>query len=174
MKNKRGISVMVGYVLLITLAVVMGGILYAWLSGWIPAEVPECPEATSIVIKDYNCNLTSNRLDLTLSNNGRFDLGGYLIRVTNTSTQEIATINLGPSLIFTGRGIIFENFVLLGDLNDNSFVANDEVQNAFNITRYGNLHKVEITPARWYNQDNKVRFLSCGDVSTLRQDINCT
>ena len=48
--HKKGVSVMIGYVLLISFAVVMAGLVYHWAKTYIPREEVKCQEGVSIFI----------------------------------------------------------------------------------------------------------------------------
>ena len=93
-KNKKGISVIVGYVLLIALGIVMSVIVYSYLRTYVPKEPVACPEETSIAIRDFICNNNSYSLNLTLRNNGNFNVNGFFIYGTTTPTQELAVQDL--------------------------------------------------------------------------------
>ncbi|MDP7520887.1 MAG: hypothetical protein QF567_01490, partial [Candidatus Pacearchaeota archaeon] len=58
-KNKRGISVMIGYILLISSLVVMGTIVYNWMKTFVPTETISCPDGVSIYIKNIECESTN-------------------------------------------------------------------------------------------------------------------
>ena len=98
--SKLGVSVMIGYILLITLGIVMGVIIYQWMKTYIPKEPVECPDGASIYLKDYSCSSTN--LEITIQNNGRFSLGGYFIKAANFSDQEVPTIDLSSKILDGG------------------------------------------------------------------------
>lgn len=77
-RNKKGISVMVGYVLLIIIAVALAAGVFTFLRTFIPKEKPECPEEIHLVIQDYVCS--SGALNLTFSNKGLFTVDGVYVR----------------------------------------------------------------------------------------------
>lgn len=177
LKAKRGISEMVGYVLLVAFVIVLSVIVYAWLKTYTPRDMLECPDDTSLMIKQANCTLVSlnaYQLRLTLQNNGLFAVGGYFIHATNaSSSQELATIDLSKKvtnesnlafLLNVSSGVFFQ----VG--NDNLFEPNQEKTHVFNIS-YA-INSVEIIPLRWQEQDNRVRSASCGK-SKVSQIINC-
>lgn len=89
MKNKKAVSIMIGYILLVTAAVVMGVIVYQWLKTYVPKEAIECPDDVSLFIKDYTCNNLTKELTLALQNNGKFSIAGYFIHVKNDSAQNL-------------------------------------------------------------------------------------
>ena len=59
---------MIGYVLLITAALVMGAIVYQWLRTYVPTEVPECSEEISVFMKRYSCDPGTDKLTITIKN----------------------------------------------------------------------------------------------------------
>ena len=74
-KDKKAVSVLIGYVLLVVFAVILAAIVYQWLRTYVPTESLNCPDGASIFISD--ANYCENALSLTIKNNGRFDLAGY-------------------------------------------------------------------------------------------------
>ena len=170
--HKKGVSVMIGYVLLVSLAVFMGGILYVWMKSYIPNNPLECPEGTSIIIKSYQC--TPGSLNLTLGNNGRFDIAGYHIKATNSINQTIATIDLVPYLLNIGNVFKYavHQAVLMGTGNSNSFTPGEEITNSFDILSVGQIYLLEITPVRWQDENNRLRFVSCGNLGN-KQEVTC-
>lgn len=175
--NKKGISVIIGYVLLVGLAVVLGGIMYAWMKTYVPADSLDCPDGTSITLKSYSYACGTNGINITLHNNGRFNVAGYYIKVNNISAQGI------PSIDFSGRvstmpGVaIFQGSVLLSQGNNNSFGVGDETSNFFNWTGYGygQIYNVEIMPIRWQkDKNNKLRYVGCGIDSKYEETLTCT
>jgi len=158
-KNKKAISVMIGYVLLISAAIFMSAIVYAWLKTYVPKAALECPDTTSIFMKNYLYD--GNELQITLKNNGKFNLAGYFIRATNSPEQELATIDLSSKL-FDG-GVKVDNFILFKEGNENILGPNQETIQKFNVTEIGPIYSIEIIPTRYQEQDNKMRFVSCGN-----------
>jgi len=163
---------MIGYILLITAAVVMSIILYQWMKTYIPKEPLKCPDGVSIFIKEVNFNCTSYKLDITLKNNGMFNIAGYFIHATNSSDQELATIDLSQYLV--GGAINVSNSVIFTMWEDNSFKPNDEIINRFNLsaTGFGQIHLIEIIPTRFQEEENKIRFVSCGN-SKVKEVVSC-
>ena len=71
-KSKKAVSVIVGYVLLISFAIVIGVIVYQWMKTYVPKEDINCPDGTSLFIKRYE--YTPELLTLYLKNNGKCDI----------------------------------------------------------------------------------------------------
>ena len=144
-KNKKAVSIMIGYVILIGITMVIAGITYAWLQTYVPKDKLECPEGTSIFIQDISCSTTLSKinLEIILENNGRFNIDGYFIRATNDSTQEIATIDLSK---YSGQ----EQNGYITFPGTSPLEPNTESTTVFNIplSETGNLERLEIIPLR--------------------------
>jgi len=160
-KNKKAVSVMIGYVLLISAAIFIGVVVYAWLKTYVPKATSECPDTTSIFIKDYL--YTGDELQITLKNNGKFNLTGYFIRATNSPEQELATIDLSQKLKSEFGGITLGNSILFNESNENTLGPNSEKTHKFDLTEIGSIYSIEIIPIRYQKEDNKIRLVSCGN-----------
>ncbi|HTY43911.1 MAG TPA: hypothetical protein VMC80_01590, partial [Patescibacteria group bacterium] len=58
--SKKGVSEMIGYVILITIALVMGAIVFAWIKSYVPADSLTCPDGVSISVRDFNYDCKSS------------------------------------------------------------------------------------------------------------------
>lgn len=84
--NKKALSEIVGYVLLISISLALAGMVYTWLTYYVtPGQEVTCDEDVSVVIREFNYSCGSNSLNLTLQNRGMFNVDGYIIRVNNRS-----------------------------------------------------------------------------------------
>lgn len=174
--DKKAVSIMIGYVLLVTIAIIMGGLVYGWLKGYVAKPLIECPEETSLAIKKVSCLNNGNGLDLnlTLTNNGLFNIGGYFVKVTNSSDQELATIDIsedlredlgggkkaGGMISFTGGGF------------DNNFETGQSITNIFNITSTKQINSIEIIPIRFQEENNRKKLVTCSS-SKIREEVIC-
>jgi len=163
--GKKGISVMVSYVLLIVFVIIIGAIVYQWLKTYVPSQALECPDGVSLFIKDADFDPFDSQLIITLRNNGRFDLAGYFIHATNSSDQELPTIDLSGYLNeVESPGMIFGNSVLFIAAGDNFFQPGSENSYFFDIpSSIGEPYFIRITPTRFQDVDERQRFVSCGD-----------
>jgi hypothetical protein len=170
-KNKRAVSPVIGYVLLITFGILMSVIAYNYLKTYVPREGLKCPEGVSAFITDYTCD--SNVLNITLKNNGKFNFGGYFIYGSNDTSIEIATIVLAPKYLNNSRVPesynISNNMLISGQVN--YLKPQERVTHSFNITGL-NLSLIEIIPNRIQEINNKERFVSCGDAK-IREELTC-
>ena len=110
-KNRSGISTTIEYVLFISLAITISLIVYVWLKSYIPKDALECSDGVSILLQNYDYNCVANRLTLNLKNNGRFNIDGYYIKATNSSTQTLATKDLAKYSSPRGTGNNFVNYI---------------------------------------------------------------
>ena len=100
---KRSQAIIIGYVLLIVLAIVISIIVYKQLKSFVPRDVEECDEGVSLMSEFYVYDCTNNKLILILKNNGRFNINGFSIKAGKGET-EIATIEIGNNQ----EGILIE------------------------------------------------------------------
>ncbi|MEM1535219.1 MAG: hypothetical protein QXE64_01340 [Candidatus Pacearchaeota archaeon] len=82
--DKRGVSLIVSYVLLILLSVSLGGLVYTFLQykTRMPQEI-RCPEGVSVWLENYTKN--SDGINFTLKNIGLFNISGINIVGFNAS-----------------------------------------------------------------------------------------
>lgn len=167
--NKKGVSIMIGYVLLVTTAIIMGVIIYQWIKTYVPSDTLECPDGVSLFIKQYSYDCNNSELSLTLKNNGVFSVAGYFIYGSNKTDQELATTDLSN---YTNSGEGKGGTVLLA--MENSFDPNQEITNVFNLpnSSLGRIYSIDIIPIRFQEENNKRRFVSCGN-SKIKEIINC-
>jgi hypothetical protein len=76
--NKRGLSEMVGYVLLIGIAISLSILVFIWMSRQVPSPAEYCPEDISLYIENYRCG--NGEINLSLKNMGLFNVSGFIIR----------------------------------------------------------------------------------------------
>ncbi len=170
--NKKAVSIMIGYVLLISTAVIIGAMVYQWMKTYVPADSMECPEGTSLIIKEFDCysDITSGNwgINLTVKNNGRFNLNGYFIKATNISDQEVATKDLSNYIsIGQGRGMV----LIAGELSP----GKEKSQMIFDLTnsKLNKIYSIEIIPAKNIVIKNKKRIVGCTK-SKIREKVNCS
>ncbi len=173
-KSKKAVSSMVGYVLLITFGIILSVIAFNYLKTYIPRAMPECPDATSIFIKDYSCNMTTGQLNITLKNNGRFNYAGYYAHAARFANESIARINLVKN--FTNstdkEAVVQANtYILFSAGNANKMKPGAETTQMFNISTP--IERIEITPLRFQQEGKSFRIVSCGKSKT-KEEVICT
>lgn len=172
-KNKKAVSIMIGYVLLVAIAVIMSIIIYNWVKTYVPRDTPNCPEGVSLMIKKISCLQEANgnyNLSVVVKNNGLFDIGGYYIRATNSSDQELATIDLSKYGEGVGGMIRIEGDLGTKKQKESNFTLSP-LSGGF-ISEFTRLYSIEIIPIRWQEINNKKKLVTCGDAK-IREKIIC-
>lgn len=84
-RNKKAVSEVISYVLLIVIAISLATGVYVWMRAYVPSETEEkCADDTAISITDYNCIRVPpvngpRYIDLKVLNQGFFDVDGFFI-----------------------------------------------------------------------------------------------
>ena len=86
-KNIKGVSEVVSYVLLIIIAVSLSAIVLTFLKNQISNEKAECPDEVSLIIKEYSCDSVNKKINITFQNKGNFNLDGTYITYSETSNS---------------------------------------------------------------------------------------
>ena len=85
--DKKAVSLMVSYVILISITIGLSIGVFVWLKDYanISPKI-DCKDGTSISLEDYNLSDT-NKLSLTIKNNGLFNIDGVIVHVGNNTEQ---------------------------------------------------------------------------------------
>ena len=173
-KNRKGVSSVIGYILLIGITMAISAFVYTWVKSYVPKDIQSCPDGTSIFIQEAYCQIKSDTeyvLNLTVENNGRFDVAGYFILATNAPNQKLATVDLA-SKWEGGLGYAAGNAILFPEgESSNVIVPNQKVKTIFNLTEP--IYSLEITPIRFQTEENRQRLVSCGNAK-VKETISCT
>ena len=169
-RDKKGISIMIGYVLLVTAAIVMGVIAYQWIRSYVPSEGLSCPDDVSVFVSDYWCDPNNVTLNLTFKNNGKFSIAGVFVHVANDPGIEIGSINVGSTV--SRGGVSAGNAVVFLSESANSMLPGDEKTISLDMYKMGpdKVYLVTVTPARYQEVEGKLRFVNCGDAK-IRERI---
>lgn len=157
--NKKGVSIIIGYVLLVVFAMIIGTIVYQTMKTYVPRDVEECPDGVSIFIQFLN--YSNNQLNLTIVNNGLFNIAGIYVRATNSSTKELATKDLSPFLEETQSQASIANNAVFFLGGGNVLKPNEKRTIFFNVDEA--IYSIEITPGLFQTEGNTYKFLSCGN-----------
>ena len=77
--DRRGDSIIIGYVILIALAIGMASAVYVYLKSYLPHDQPKCPEGVSLIIREVHCN--EEDFNITLTNKGVFSIDGAFVKI---------------------------------------------------------------------------------------------
>jgi len=158
MKNKKALSEIVGYVLLIVIAISLSVLVYTWMKNQVPRETAACPDNLALSIQKYECIKDSlgevDKIKVAIKNNGLFDINGILARYS-TKENGLASKDLkGLSPIKTA-GRIFK------ELNS-SEVFEEEFEYSQELV------EIELTPIKLVEGE-----MTICENSVVRQKIEC-
>ncbi len=166
--RKKGISPLIGYVLLVSFVVIIGALVYQWLSTYVPGDKLECPKEVSIFFENVNCSSvgTNYILNITFKNNGLFSIAGYYIH-SSDDYNKLATVDLSTNVV---DKITMNNAVMFGGGTNNFLEPSNSTTHIFNLT--SDIKSIEIMPIRWQTEKNKLKFVSCGEAK-IKGEISC-
>jgi hypothetical protein len=78
-KNKKAISSMIAYAILISIAIALAAGTYSYIKVYLPRDTPKCPEGVLVIAQDIDCRYS--KVNLTLTNRGRFNVSGAYLRL---------------------------------------------------------------------------------------------
>jgi hypothetical protein len=166
---------MVGYILLITLGIVMAAMVYNYLKTYVPSDSLDCPAGTSLMLKSQSCS--GGQLNLTIKNNGKFNIEGMLVMASTEEGQELATHDLtqyinkdlgdGPNAV-TDLG----TFILYSYNETENMKPNDEKFYVFDLNTSEEYHNLEIIPIRFQDEKITKRYVMCSE-GQLKENLNC-
>jgi hypothetical protein len=134
-KNKKGVSLIISYVILISISIGIGITVFSMLK-YYPNIIkpPEaCKEGTSLVLYNYNCSYSSSvltNLELNLKNNGLFNIGGFILQVGNESgripVERIAPKDSKQGFDWGAGYYVFNNSVKPGEIGNANFTIDSD------------------------------------------------
>ena len=135
LKNKRAISEVVSYVLLIILSLSLAIFVFNWLRGFVPSmNEAKCPDGVSLIIKD--AVPVGSNLTLTIQNRGRFTAEGYYLRANNATEPNFGIYVLNKTGIK----------ISVGDTNTTSFNTSTYLEGSEVKTFEGYPRVIEVQP----------------------------
>ncbi len=158
-KEKKAVSDMVSYVLLIVIAMSIAAGVYSWLRFYVPAETDsqKCGEDVAIAITDYACS-TSKLINLTIENKGYFSVDGFFIRGSN-DIAKLPITNLNTTNPQAG-------FLYLNGRYDipNRFKPGAVIYSQFDYAALGSIKRIQLQP---YLIGKKGELLTCTNIVDL-------
>ncbi len=122
--NKKGVSLMIAYVLLIVIGIALAIIVFNWLKFYVAPsnEIIDCPEGAKLIIKEYKYEPNegdSGTLNITVFNRGVFNVEGFVVKVHDRSNAEIG-------------------FYILEEINK-TLKTGEEIKLSYNFADYSSL-----------------------------------
>lgn len=167
MKNKKAVSPIIAYVLLIVIGVSISVMVYNFLKVQIPNQEEKCPEDVHIVVKNSLCDESNNRLNITFQNKGLFNVDGIFLRGVNQSGGAAVTPirleqDLNP-LTDSAKG-----FFYFGRGTPNPLSPSEEINIMFIYNDPG-IYGVQVQP---FIISDKGKLILCSE-SVINNDIEC-
>lgn len=160
---------MVGYVLLVVIAITLSVLVYGWMKDRILKQTATCPDSVSIMIEEYVCDNTDNTISLKIKNNGLFNIRGIFAKATNSErvselTRAIERKDANGDTIIESDG---DTEISIGGINGVS-PGRGEVLKLYYNEDVNDIVKISIQP--FIQEDGKI--LVC-DNSIISQDVDC-
>jgi hypothetical protein len=95
LKNKKGVSILIGYVLLIVIVLSGSVVIYQYMKSFVPQNEAECDVDVNLIVRSYTCDAISKTLVLTIQNKGLFNVPAMNLRASDVEGGELATKVLG-------------------------------------------------------------------------------
>ncbi len=151
-RDKRAVSLIVSYVLLITITLSLSVLVYNWLKFYVSDEdIPECSSNVNIVIQKINCvpsyvspgeETIPGNLQIILKNKGLFNVSGFNIRVNDREDAEFGFYTLeeggvpmapgeefpsdGSYMVYNFRDVIDYNLTKVTIVEVQPFIIEDD------------------------------------------------
>lgn len=153
MINKKAISLMISYVILIAIVISVSVGVYSYLkiSANIGPEI-DCKPGTSVIIEEYECftgySFAAAGIDLNIKNNGRFNVDGVIVAVGNESQRAPVTYLIPDSSTVQLEGhYFFANKLKPGESETVEFSnEEDDGVGGTQPVEYENITVVQIQP----------------------------
>lgn len=156
--NKKAVSTIVAYVILISIGLSLSVLVYNWLRFYVQdTDKAECPEGVNIIVKDYDCY--SDSFNVTLKNQGLFNLSGFVLRVHDEEGRKSGIYYFGNDDL---RGFEEINIAPGVSINREYSFAESSKEGVLDTVTL-----VEIQPV----VREMGEFVYCADVAT--QEISC-
>ena len=106
LRDKKAVSIMIGYVLLVVIAIAISVMVFAYLKLYLPLNEPRCYDDVAISIDKVSCS--NGEVDLTLTNRGLFNINGAFIRIGEKGRiyKEVLNPNQPETLFASGGNTV--------------------------------------------------------------------
>ena len=138
--DKKGVSIMIGYILLVVFILAISVGIFQWLKSYVPGESFGCPDGVSLYVNKSVFNIGESELSVSFINTGTFNLRGYYINIKKEESDDIAATDISQYLnvtISAGAAEIL-NSIAFADKgqenpNNNNFLPSETETHYFDI-----------------------------------------
>ncbi len=166
--DRKAISLMLSYVLLIVIVIAVAVGVYSWLrfvAGGAEG-LEKCPEDVYLIIQDYEC-VGNQRIQLTIENRGLRNVSGYSIRGTNNKSQE-TWFKLEEVTIMKEK--VEGMYLFFSPLPPGAI---DLANFSYEGIPEDKIEKIGVGPFRIQEEGRKKQIVFCED-AVINQEVNCT
>jgi hypothetical protein len=175
--NKKSQSLMISYVILISIVIAISIGVFVWLKDIATVEPPiNCKEGTSIILTDITCS--SSGIDLNLKNNGRFSIDGIILIISDESELTNPTYLIPVNQLGESAGSAFfeevlkpgENVIAEYTSSTRPFVGGPTGETGFGGVEpvsFSNVKSIQIQP---FIFGEKGGVVTCQD-ALIKQDV---
>lgn len=155
-KNKKALSEIVGYTILIVIALSLSVMVYSFLKLYVPKETAECNQEINLIIQRYSCMADSDELNITISNSGLFKVNAAYLRFGKLSGA-LTQINK-------------EDFLLYGENGTEGLNPQESYSYHFSeiVTEPGEQYRLELQPVVIQNK----KLVACEN-AIVTETIQC-
>ena len=93
--NNRGVSLMIGYVILIAIAIALATAVFFYLKLYLPPEKPTCSADIDLAIDEVTCTINAgvSNINIKFSNRGLFSIDAAYIKIGDVDRILRTTLN---------------------------------------------------------------------------------
>lgn len=156
--NRKGVSIVVGYVIFIVIAIALSGLVYNYVYLSIPKERAMCEQDVSLSIQKLSCD--SDTINLELKNTGFFKIDAAYIRLIDSSGKIVSLESTNS------HGALF----FLNPPAEPGLFPSESITKLYNLPEEIDSSdlSIEIQPAML---SSKNKLISCEQV--IKAEFNC-
>jgi len=98
-KEKRGVSLIVSYALLIVILIMLSMLVYSFLKLRLPSDFDECREGVSLTAENVVCSNETGIITFNVLNNGLFTVPAFFVRFYEKDSKVGWQLNKGRELL---------------------------------------------------------------------------
>ncbi|OIO81756.1 hypothetical protein AUJ84_00520 [Candidatus Pacearchaeota archaeon CG1_02_32_132] len=91
LQQDKGVSIMIGYVILVVIAVALATLVFTFMKVYVPTNQPVCPDNIALSIEELSCQNGAVRIQMM--NRGLFSLDGAYIRIGEPGREYKTLLN---------------------------------------------------------------------------------
>lgn len=163
---------MLSYVILVAIVISLSITVFSWLKIIANVEpVASCDEGVSIIIQDYECNV--NIFNLTIKNNGRFSVDGFIMTAGDNTERApiVRLLPFDPDRLSTEGYFVFETPLKPNEINETLFTNTEISGEGTNQDVFDFIRNVRIQP--FVIDDESKEKIVCSEAIIKQNIVDC-